>query len=31
VPNVIDHGYTEGHEHDRTHVQPNVMNEEDAK
>jgi hypothetical protein len=31
VPNVTDHGYCGGNEHDRTHVLPNVMDEEDAK
>jgi hypothetical protein len=31
VPNVIDHGYCGGNEYDRTHVLPNVMDEEDAK
>jgi hypothetical protein len=31
VPNVTDHGYCGGNEHDRTHVLPNVMDEEDAE
>jgi hypothetical protein len=31
VPNVIDHGYCGGSEHDRNHVLPNVMDEEDAE
>jgi hypothetical protein len=31
VPNVTDHGYTGGNEHDRTHVLPNIMDEEDAE
>jgi hypothetical protein len=31
VPNVTDHGYTRGNECDRTHVLPNVMDEEDAE
>jgi hypothetical protein len=31
VPNVTDHGYTGGNEYDRTHVLPNVMDEEDAE
>jgi hypothetical protein len=31
VPNVTDHGYCGGNEHDRTHVMPNVMDEEDAE
>jgi hypothetical protein len=31
VPNVTDHGYCGGSEHDRTHVLPNVMDEEDAE
>jgi hypothetical protein len=31
VPSVTDHGYYGGNEHDRTHVMPNVMDEEDAE
>jgi hypothetical protein len=31
VPNVTDHGYCGGNEHDRTHILPNVMDEEDAE
>jgi hypothetical protein len=31
VPNVTDHGYAGGNEHERTHVLPNVMVEEDAE
>jgi hypothetical protein len=31
VLNVTDHGYYGGNEHDRTHVLPNVMDEEDAE
>jgi hypothetical protein len=31
MPNVTDHGYCGGSEHDRTHVLPNVMDEEDAE
>jgi hypothetical protein len=31
VPNVTDHGYAGGNERDRTHVLPNVMDEEDTE
>jgi hypothetical protein len=31
MPNVTDHGYCGGSEHDRTHVLPNVIDEEDAE
>jgi hypothetical protein len=31
VLNVTDQGYAGGNKHDRTHVLPNVMNEEDAE
>jgi hypothetical protein len=31
VPNVTDHCYAGGNEHDITHVLPNDMDEEDAK
>jgi hypothetical protein len=31
MPNVTDHGYFGGSEHDRTHVLPNVIDEEDAE
>ena len=31
VPNVTDHGYAGGNERERTHVLPNVMDEEDAE
>jgi hypothetical protein len=31
MPNVTDHGYYGGSEHDRTHVLPNVIDEEDAE
>jgi hypothetical protein len=31
VANITKHGYTGGNEHDKTHVFPNVMDEEDAE
>ena len=31
MPNVTDHGYAGGNERERTHVLPNVMDEEDAE
>jgi hypothetical protein len=31
MPNVIDHGYAGGNGCDRTHVLPNVMDDEDAE
>ena len=31
VPNVTYHGYAGGNEHDRPHVLPSVMDEEDAE
>jgi hypothetical protein len=31
VPNLTDHGYAGGNEHDRTYVLSNVMDEEDAE